>query len=337
MTETPGSPAAHRTPPQRRFRIRSAFWIAFCICCLLAGWLKASQNRTARQQYKAAQIARGQRATKLLPLGEKVERRLHNMLRKGLDGKKPISRQRLEQELNQGRPFSPQWDQKRGRHMTTWVDPQSGRSFRLSFHDGEWTGYNTHWGADADLPPVPPPRAVYADGREQVRKLIVAYGPLLWLLSLLLLATLGALRAILRLAGLPPYAEGLQPHCQSLADALVALAILCTLAWLVSPGYSITVKGVTSNDNLAFAVILLAISVPVLAAATPARRRDGTQAKGPWQYSLRSLLLATALCAVIFALAPFGYVVAMFAAGGWGLYMFVRTLMGRQPARGLHP
>ena len=333
MTETRGSPAAHRTPPQRRFRIRSAFWIAFWTCCLLAGWLKASQNRTARQQYKAAQIARRQRAAKLLPLGEKAELRLRNMLRNGLDGKKPISRRRLEQEINQGRPFSPQWDQKRGRHLTTWVDPQSGRSFRLSFHDGQWTGYNTSWGADANLAPVPPPRAIYADGREQVRNLIVAYGPLFWLLSLLLLAALAALRVILRLAGLPPYAEGLQPHCQFLADALLALAILCTLAWLVSPGYSITFSGVTSNDNLAWAVIMLAISVPVLAAATPARVRDETEAKGPWQYSLRSLLLATALCAVVFALAPFGYVVAMFAAGGWGLYMFARLLMGRHPVR----
>lgn len=337
MTETPGSPAARRTPPQRRFRIRSALWIVFLTLCVLAGWLKASQNRTARQQYKAAQIARGQQAAKLLPLGEKAEERMHNMLRKGLDGKKPVSRQRLEQEINQGRPFSLQWDQKRGRHLTTWVDPQSGRSFRLSFRDGQWTGYNTGWGADAGLPPVPPPRAIYADGREQVRKLVVGYGPLFWLLSLLLLAALAALRAILRLAGLPPYAKGLQPHCQFLADALVALAILCTLAWLVNPAYSITVKGVTSNDNLAFAVILLAISVPVLAAATPARVRDETQAKGPWQYSLRSLLLATALCAVVFALAPFGYVVAMFAAGGWGLYVVARVLMGRQPARGLHP
>ena len=84
-------------------------------------------------------------------------------------------------------------------------------------------------------------------------------------------------------------------------------------------------------------MILLAISVPVLAAATPARVRDETEAKGPWQYSLRSLLLATALCAVVFALAPFGYVVAMFAAGGWGLYVFARLFMQRRPVRGLHP
>jgi len=330
MTETPGAPAARRTPPQRRFRIRSTSWIVFLICCVLAGWLKASQNRTARQQYQAAQIARGQQAAERYPLGQKAAARIRDIHRNGLDGKKPVSRQRLEQEINQGRPFSLQWDQKRGRHLTTWVDPQSGRSFRLSFHDGQWTGYNTHWG---NLPPVPPPRAIYADGREQVRKLIVGYGPLFWLLSLLLLAALAALRAILRLAGLPPYPKGLQPHCQFLADALVALAILCTLAWLVNPAYSITVNGVTSNDNLAWAVIILAISVHVLAAATPARVRDETEAKGPWQYSLRSLLLATALCAVMFALAPFGYIVAMFAAGGWGLYVFARVLMGRHPVR----
>ncbi len=333
MTETPESPAAGRTPPQRRAGIRSTFWIVFLILCVLAGWLKASQNRTARQQYQAAQIARGQQAAQRYPLGLKAADRISDIHRNGLDGKKPVSRRRLEQELNQGRPFSLQWDQKQGRHQTTWVDPESGRSFRLSFRDGQWTGYNTHWGSDANLPPVPPPRAIYADGREQVRKLIVGYGPFLWFLSLLLLAVLGALRAILCLAGLPPYAKGLQPHCQSLADALVALAILCTLAWLVNPGYSITVNGVTSNDNLAFAVFLLAISIPVLAAATPARVRDETEAKGPWQYSLRSLLLATALCAVMFALAPLGYVVAMFAAGGWGLYAFARVLMGRHPVR----
>lgn len=333
MTETPGSPAAGQPPRQRRFGIRSALWIAFWICCLLAGWLKASQNRKAHQRYRADRVARQQRAADLYPLGEKAQQRVANLFRNGLDGVKPVSRRRLEQELNQGRPFSLQWDEKRGRHQTTWVDPKSGRVFRLSFRDGQWTGYNTHWGSDANLPPVPPPRAIYGDDREQVRKLVVGYGPFFWLLSLGLLAALGGLRAVLCLRGMDPYAEGLQPHCQFLADALVALAILCTLAWLVNPRYSITFAGVTSNDNLALGTMMLAISIPILAGVSPASPRDETEDRGPWQYSLRALLLVMTLCAVMFALAPFGYVVAMFAAGGWAGYALARALMGRQRLR----
>lgn len=335
MIEAVESPANGRIPQQQRSGLRSKLWIAFLICCVLAGWLKAAQNRTARQQYKAAQIAQQQKAAERYPLGLKAAERIVEIHRNGLDGKKPVSRQRLEQELNQGRPFSLEWDENRRRHQTTWVDPHSGRVFRLRFRDGEWTGYNTHWGSDANLPPVPRPRAVYADNREQVRKLVVGYGPLFWALSLVLLLVLAALSGLLRLAGLPSYAAGLQPHCRFLADALLALAILCTVAFLVNPHYSITVSGVTSNDNLAWGTILLAISVPILAGVTPGAVRNPTQSNGRWQYSLRALLLVMTLCAVTFALAPFGYVVALFAVGGAALYAFVRVLTAKD--RGVSP
>ena len=104
------------------------------------------------------------------------------------------------------------------------------------------------------------------------------------------------------------------------------LAVLSTVAWLVNPRYSITYRGVTSNDNLAWGVILLAIGIPVLAWMTPARVRDSGEGRHPLQFSLKSLLWVTVACALVFASAPFGYVVAMYAVGGIALYLVVRSL-----------
>ena len=178
MIEAVESPASGRVPQRQRSGLRPKLWIALLVCCVLAGWVKAAQNRRSRLDFMAARVARKQKAAELYPLGEETAQRMADIRSNGLDGEKVISRRRLEQEINRGRPFSVEWDIRRGRDLTTWVDPRSGRVFMLFFRDQEWTGYTTHWGSDANLPPVPRPRAVYADNREQVRKLVVGYGPL---------------------------------------------------------------------------------------------------------------------------------------------------------------
>ena len=68
----------------------------------------------------------------------------------------------------------------------------------------------------------------------------------------------------------------------------------------------LTSRGVTSNDNLALAAMMLALTIPV-ATCQVARRRAVSDLPPP-QFSIRTMLMVTILLAAMFASAPFGYV-----------------------------
>jgi hypothetical protein len=45
-----------------------------------------------------------------------------------------------------------------------------------------------------------------------------------------------------------------------LSELMLALALMCTTAWLVSPAYSLTLSGIMSNDMLFWAAIMIVLS-----------------------------------------------------------------------------
>lgn len=306
-----------RTDRRRRPSWRSVVWIVLLTMSMLAGWAKAVQNREARQSYKAALARCETERSRRYPIGKATNERIRGLFKNG-----PPSRQALEKELNGGKPFVAAKAEEPD--VVTWVDSASGREFRLEFRGDQWTGWGSHWGSDANVPEPRPPTDIRNDVREQIRRHVSGFALFFWGLSLVTLVVLAALGGILQLVKLPGYSEALSPHKRVLADAALASAILCTLAWMVSPQYPLTFRGVTSNDNLAFAAMMLAITIPV--AAYQAARRRVTSNLRLHQFSVRAMLLLTSLLAAMFALASFGYVVALFAAPGAVWYWLASRL-----------
>ncbi len=296
---------SRRTGTRKRPAWRSVAWVVLLTLSILAAWAKAVQNKEARQAYEVAQAKCKMERNRRYPIGKATNDWIRGLFRNG-----PPSRQSLEEQLNGGKPFVATADNERD--VVTWVDPASGREFRLEFRGDQWTGWSSHWGSDANVPEPRPPTDIRNDAREQIRRHVSGFGPLFWGLFLLALIVLSIAGAVLNMAKLPAYAAALRPHKQVLADAALASAILCTLAWMVSPQYTLTFRGVTSNDNLAIAAMMLAITISV--AAYQAARRRVTSDLRPFQFSVRTMLILTTLLAAMFALAPFGYVVALFAA-----------------------
>lgn len=335
MTPTTDQPDTETSQRPRRIPLRRLFWIGLLLCCGAFAWLKAAQNRKAREDYEAALEKHRRTTARIEQLDKETFQRIRGLWERkkklGWKRRMEVSRQVLQQELNQGKPFAlrPSED-GRERQVTTWVDPAGGQEFDLRFRGDEWVGYGSGRSGASKLHVPEPSRAVRGDTREQIRKLAVGYGPFFWLLSLGLLLGVSGLRRLLRLVGLPEYGHALRPHCRVLAECLLAFAVVSTVAWAVNPHYPITFQGVTSNDNLAWGAMMLATSISILAWMTPRRIRDAGQPKRRLQFSLKSLLLFTVLCALVFASAPFGYLVALYALGGIGLYLLVRLWGARR-------
>ncbi len=308
---------SRRNDRRRRRSWRSVAWIVLLTSSILAGWAKAVQNRETRRSYEAAQAKCEVERSRRYPIGQATNDRIRGLFKSG-----PQSREVLEEKLTGGKPFVATKAEEQD--VVAWVDPASGREFRLEFRGDQWTGWGSHWGSDANVPEPRPPTDIHKDAREQIRRHVSGFGPFFWALSLVTTIVLATLGGVLKMAKLPAYAEALRPHKRVVADAALALAILCTLAWIVSPQYTLTLRGVTSNDNLAFAAMMLAITIPVVAYQAAWRR--ATSSLRLHQFTVRAMLLLTALLAAMFAMAPFGYVVVLFAAPGAIWYWFASRL-----------
>lgn len=273
--------------------VRLVLWAVFLAVGLLFGRVKVSQN----EAFWAAQRAHRRRQQQLQRLGLRAGERVIALLRA-----RPTRRQ-LEQQLNDGAPFV--LSQGDGRRVTTWTDPASGRRFEIRFRDGVCTGYRTGWGTDDVLRQVPPvSRAAFENSLERVRRMVPRYAGACWCLLLLLCVVLRRYRRLI-------------------AELLLAAALLCNLAWLVAPGYSLTFRGITSNDMLFIGVLMLAASLCTLALTQPGPLR--------LQFGLGTLLAVTTLCGVLLAMGSLGYVLLGTAGVGWGFYLLVR--LGAQAGR----
>jgi hypothetical protein len=276
-----------------RFSARLVLWAGFVTACLLFGASKVAQN----EQYWAACRVRQREQQDLITRARAAQQRVRAIL---WDERRtePWTRRDLEAKLNQGKPFVQ--EQGDGEQKAIWADPASGQRWELKVRDGELRGYHMGWGTADVLRQLPPvSRATYEDAREQIRRSLPRYGVFCWCILLILLAAL-------------------RRHRRAISECLLAVAMLCNLAWLVNPNYSVSLRGITSNDMLFFGVLMLVASIGVTAWVRPGPLRP--------QFGLATLLAVMTLCAVLFAMGKFGFLVFFAAVVGAGLYLFVRLL-----------
>jgi len=118
---------------------------------------------------------------------------------------------------------------------------ESQRTFFLCFEDDLLTGSQSHHGSgDIDTGVVLESDEYLKS--EVVRQAILIIAVVAWCLILVL--------SILR--------RGIRSHA---AVAFISAALFSGLCWFLSPNYTPTLEGVTSNDNLFFFVIMLVISI----------------------------------------------------------------------------
>ena len=110
--------------------------------------------------------------------------------------------------------------------------------------NGEWFGYSAT--GMPIRPPLKPSRLFVVV--EELRRAWLSIGPLVWLV--LLIATLVLWWRWRRAARVS-------------ADALSLVALTCFLGWLLAPNYTLTLKGMLSNDNLFWGVCMLIASLVI--------------------------------------------------------------------------
>jgi hypothetical protein len=111
------------------------------------------------------------------------------------------------------------------------------------------------------------------------------------------------------------------------AEAMLVLVLACGTAWLVSPNYDLTPRGIFSNDVLFYAVIGYLVSLFILSwrlAGDPERPRK-------LQFTLRTLLAVTTLAAILSAAGALGYV-ALASLGAGAIFVWLTFQIG--PLRG---
>ena len=230
----------HLTP-----RARLWLWVSVAVICLLGGGLRVWQNHRRRDTRKAWRVRRGQ----LNQFAAQARARVRALWR-SRQHPEQWTRAELEAEINDGMPLplSSQGD----RQIARWKDPASGRFFELRFRNGQWTGYSSSWNSSQGPRLAPPSAGDRAT--ETVRALIAGRsfcypGAILW--SLLLLLSLAWRRC--------------QP---AIAELMLATAVVTTVAWLVAPNYSLTWRGISSNDMLFGGVAMLVVSIFALVTST---------------------------------------------------------------------
>jgi len=153
-----------------------------------------------------------------------------------------MKRTALEQAVNGGKPFAQSINYDSG-VTVKWVDPASGRPFEFNFIDNYWIGWGSQGGSM--LYPPPPGAMLIENDLEHLRGAIAGwnsgYGPLFWIILLIMFLSLRRWRPVM-------------------AQWMLALAIVCSVAWLVHPGFTFTRHGIFSNDMLLWGVIMMTVS-----------------------------------------------------------------------------
>lgn len=249
----------------RQSHLRFWLWLGVIGLCLGGGGIRLWQNH----QRKATSAAWERQQTRLLNAGlaaRQLIRKLDDRIQEPDGTWHDRTRTEVERVLNDGKPFTPvpaeTGDNDNARvEWANWTDPVSGWGFILKFRDGGLTGYRlTNTGTTANpQPPGPPPfdRFTHKVQRAFAGSFSFGIGTVAWLIAFVLYL-------------------GWKQQRKVLAEVMLALTLLCGTAWLTWPGYSLTVKGIFSNDMLFWAVLMLVVSLAVLAAA---KRMD---ARPPW-------------------------------------------------------
>jgi hypothetical protein len=227
-------------------RRRLWFWAIILFVCLLGGglvvWQKAQQQRV-RAAWNAQVAAMNARSLNTFQT-------MHDRLGKEFGSRREVTREKVEEILNQGRPLL-DGPAKDGQETAIWKDDATGVYFELQFANGQLSGFTgSSW---SRMPPgsrTPPPPSV---------------PPLHLLTERIRLAFAGSFSlgcgTGVWLALLAGYV--LLPRHRSLcAELLLALAFLCSTAWLVSR--SLTLRGILSNDMLFWGVLMLPTSAGLM-------------------------------------------------------------------------
>lgn len=209
-------------------------WIGFAVLCVLGTALKERQNRREQQRLQAGWAFLDRIRTHW------QER---DARRGGPAQDDHFTVEELEDRLGVERgTLKPTTRSITGARrelaIYTYVDPVSLFRWEFNFEDGRWMGFSA-----ANHTDVRPVLTVHV---EHLRRLVVRAGPLVWT---------GLLVLILVLAAVGRAGAGL-------AQGGLAVAIVCFLAWLTAPNY--TIAGWRSNDALFWGTAMVIVSAAVL-------------------------------------------------------------------------
>ena len=238
----------------RRRRRALRFWVIAMLAIVCAAGLRAWQNHQ-RREHRAAWEKQRAAAREA---GNLTFERVRCIWR---EEPRP-TRSRLEQLLNDGKPFVTA-ERKSGKEIVYWTDALSKCTFRLSFweRDAEFSGFHRM----KTTYPDPPSPTRFDRFTESIRSSWAGWngglGPLLWLILLVAFFT----------------AKKWQYW---LGHVALLVSMSCFAAWLVAPNYTITVRGIFSNDKLFWGTFMVIISViissVVLVSDLRRRSRDST-------------------------------------------------------------
>ena len=269
---------------------RPAFtaWLAFFTVIFGFGWYKSVEN--ARDDL--ALLEWNKRHAELTKEGDAEWKRLIALI--DSVHSKPGSQKALEKKLNGGAPFAlhalkeKERAQYEGREVFDWRHPKYGMTYSLIFENGILVGSNGGWGG---VPESLHPRPLYAartDAAEWLRQRIARSAGYAYWAAIVGWFALGKYRYLTAQIGL-------------------AAALAYGMAWLVNPYYSITWRGVLSNDNLFLGGLMLLGAAALLGVTS-----QNSSARPPLvseiRFRLFDLLVVVTMAAILLAIGPFGYV-----------------------------
>ena len=204
---------------------------ALMVIVLFATAYKASKNEERLARFRE----RDQRQKAAYELGREVSDRIH------MSWKANITIDEFQKDFGPLSDLEGVTDPKYANKTHLFFHEESQRTFFLRFEDGLLMGcQSNHGSSDIDTGVVLESDKYLKS--ELVRKAILNIALLAWCLILVL--------SVLR--------RSVWSHA---AVALIFTALLSGLCWFLAPNYTPTLGGVTSNDNLFFFLIMLAISI----------------------------------------------------------------------------
>jgi hypothetical protein len=215
-----------------------AVWLVFLSLILVFGWHKSVEN--AREDLALREWT--VRQAELSKEGDAEWRRLIAQFR-SLQSK-PDSQKTLEDELSGGAPFElrllkgKNYRHHEGDEAIEWSHPKYGGITTLYFREGVLRGYGGGWGGQPESLHPRPTLNAGSNSAEWLRQLIARLGAYTWLIAIACWFAFSNRRLLA-------------------AQASLAAVLASSMAWLVNPHYSISWRGVFSNDNLFWAAAIL--------------------------------------------------------------------------------
>lgn len=280
-----------------------AVWLVFLSIMFVFGWHKSVENAREAQALREWEVEQAELSKDGQAEWNRFIARLDALQAK------PGSQKALENELNGGAPFELQplepgeSRNNETRKIFSWTHPKYGAKYSFYFDDGVLVGRSANWGGVPEtLHPRPTLRA-RSNTADRIRRRIASAGVYTWLAAFVVWIVVSRRRLVA-------------------AHVMLAAALASGMAWLVNPAYTITGRGVFSNDNLFWAALMIVISVYLLAVTLSVHAK--TELEVPRvRFGLRQLLLAVTVAAILLAAGPFGFVAFNVAVGGMLLFMLV--------------